>query len=578
MLGLMLTFAVFDADGKQTTGPNGFTLKHAHVSGPDDIPVASAVRVEGAYIRCDPGSHSSVGLCLQFPVEFGTHKALLMLQTCLLPEREEPYVLSVELARHRIMLFLNKLEEWDLFELAADDPVMAQFADAQQLFMRALVMDRGDDRALAQADALGRKSLALAIDAGERLALVQAQRSISLRATNRSYLDATNHYHAITGDTPAAGAPVIIPGAGHVVLSGVAAVGVAVSPGPPGSAAEPLQKFITANCDFITLPMRWVDLEPEEGEYSFAGTDRWIEWAVRSAKLPLVGGPLIDFRPTSVPEWLYIWENDYETLRELVFEHVQAVVTRYRRTIGRWYVVSGLHANNHFRLSLEQVMDLTRIAVLLVRKLQPQARIGIEIAQPWGEYYAATRKSIPPVAYAETLIQANVPFEILGLRVQLGNPAPGQTQRDLMAFSALLDRFAMLEKPIALSCVGVPAGPVGPAVIPQRAAAPMEDSVDAPPPTGLVIDPGSWISPWSDGAQAEFLQQAMAIAAGKPYVQSVCWQELIDGPPGRHASEMPGGGLFTATGMPRGSASKFGQVRQMLREGRGLGVPGARVV
>jgi tripartite-type tricarboxylate transporter receptor subunit TctC len=42
------------------------------------------------------------------------------------------------------------------------------------------------------------------------------------------------------------------------------------------------------------MPMRWIDMEPAEGKYDFSATDRWIEWAVRAAKLPVVGGPLIE--------------------------------------------------------------------------------------------------------------------------------------------------------------------------------------------------------------------------------------------------------------------------------------------
>jgi hypothetical protein len=567
----MLTFAIFEPDG---TPAKAFKVRHAHLFGSEDVPVQGSVRFEDGDLICEPSIQSACGVCLQFPIQCGGREALLTLQTCLLPERDEPYLLSLELARHQIMLFLNKLEDWDLFELQADDPVLAEFDQARQTFMRALVIARGAGASLGEADKLARDALGRTIDAGERLALLQADLNLPKRASNRAYLDAVNHYTTLTGDSPSPGVPITIPGAGHVVLSGVGALGVTVSPGPM---PEVLQKYIVANCDFLTLPMRWVDLEPEEGEYVFTGTDRWIEWAVRTAKLPLVGGPLIDFRPTCVPEWLYIWENDYETLRELVFEHVQTVVTRYRRTIGRWSVVSGLHANNYFRLSLEQVMDLTRIAVLLVRKLQPQARIGIEISQPWGEYYATTRKSIPPIAYAETLVQANVPFEVIGLRIQMGQPAPGQTQRDLMTFSALLDRYAALEKPLAVTCLGVPAAPIAPSSLTARAAAPTEESEVRPAatlPPATAVDPGSWFSPWSDATQAEFLQQAMAIAAAKPFVQSVCWQELID--PARNPPEMPSGGLFTATGTPRAAASKLGQLRQWLREGRSPPVPPAR--
>lgn len=49
--------------------------------------------------------------------------------------------------------------------------------------------------------------------------------------------------------------------------------------------------------------------------------------------MPIVAGPVIDLRRGNVPEWLYMREHDYETLRELVYEHVKNLVTRYRHAL-----------------------------------------------------------------------------------------------------------------------------------------------------------------------------------------------------------------------------------------------------
>src|SRR5262249_15174467 len=136
---------------------------------------------------------------------------------------------------------------------------------------------------------------------------------------------------AAVGGTPGAGggSPSMVKGPDTTggILAQPAAIGGAVNPSP---FAEPPQRVLASACDLLGLPMRWLDMEPEEGKYSFTRTDRWIEWAVRTAKIPVVAGPVIDFRASSVPDWLYIWEHDYETLRELVYEHVKQIVTRYR--------------------------------------------------------------------------------------------------------------------------------------------------------------------------------------------------------------------------------------------------------
>ena len=96
----------------------------------------------------------------------------------------------------------------------------------------------------------------------------------------------------------------------------------------PVQFSESLQNLITTGCDFISLPTRWRDMEPDEGKYAFTPTDRWIEWAVRHSKMPVSAGPVVDLSRSNVPDWLYIWEHDYETLREVVYEHVKNVITR----------------------------------------------------------------------------------------------------------------------------------------------------------------------------------------------------------------------------------------------------------
>ncbi|QYU70968.1 endo-1,4-beta-xylanase [Leptolyngbya sp. 15MV] len=307
--------------------------------------------------------------------------------------------------------------------------------------------------------------------------------------------------------------------------------------------------------------MRWADMEPTEGRYAFARTDKWIEWAVRTAKMPVHAGPLIDFSEICVPEWIYIWEHDYDTLRELVYEHIKSVVTRYRKTVSRWTVCSGLHVNESFAMTLERMMDLTRICALTVRKLQPGAKIQIEIARPWGEYVAGNKRSMPPRLYADMIQQAGVAIDALGLRLQMGQPMPGRGgrgTRDLMALSDLLDRYAEVDKPIAVTAVGVPSAPVPPGPASSRSGS------AATEPAGF------WRSPWSPSAQSAWAKEALRLIASKPYVVSLCWQDLYDLPPGIPAAspqDMPFGGLVTDQGQAKPVASVLAELRRTLRIG-----------
>lgn len=578
----MLAFRCFDSYTGGQGGPHrALDLTQAYGFGQDDVPISAAVIQENDIIRIERTGTDAAGLALQVAARLPDGKGslgLLALQTCLLPDRAEPYTLSLELARHRIMLFLNKLEEWDFFDLAADDPVMVVFERARQAFTSALVTANAHatEADLIRADVLAQDALGLAIDASERLALLNAQRTMPLRQSGQLYARAAQQLQSLTQEAPSPGVPITLPGEHLTVLPGVAQIGCAIS---PVSVSEPVSKALASVCDFITMPMRWLELEPEEGEQAFGPTDRWIEWALKVAKLPVVGGPLLDFRINSTPDWLYIWENDYETLREMIYEHVQAVVTRYRRTISRWTICSGLNTGTSFKLSPEQVMDLTRSCAFIVRKLHPQARIQVEISQPWGEYFSLNRRSVPPLVYADTLIQAGVPLDIIALRLQIAQPLPGQMTRDLMAISAMLDKFAALDRPIAITAVGCPSEAMQPAAPPTRRAAnanPFADELDnedATVDSGPILNPGTWRKPWNESTQADWLAQVVSVCAAKPGVASVCWQDMVEVTGRARPPEMPSGGLITQVGAPKAALSKLALIRTALREGRTVPVP-----
>lgn len=552
----MLRFAVFDDDGPAKT----WILRHAHILGQDGVPAQGDIRFEDGFITCQPVSPDACGLCIQYPVAgikdgqvvegedslFGK----VSLCTSLLPARQEPYLLSLELVRGRIRRFLSKIEDWDLFDLSSDDPIMMLFESARKTFTQALVAQRqseGQGASPLRADRLAKDALALAVEAGEQLALRRAHELAPRRLNGELYAAAVERFSSSSmsdGSKPTG--PVQTPDRNGVVLPGKPQIGCAVN---PAMASMEFQSSVEEIADFVRIPMRWVEMEPEEGKYSFTKTDRWIEWAVRKAKMPIIGGPVIDFRPTSVPEWLYIWENDYETMRELVYEHIRHIVTRYRRTIPTWLIASGIHANDGIAFGFDQIMDLTRICVLATRKLHPAAKVYVEISRPWGEYHASSRRSLPPLLYAEMIQQAGIPVDGLALCIQMGDPQSGQVARDLMAVSDLLDRYGRLGFPITVTAMGVPSMP------PEREMIGIDGE----------HDPGFWHEQWSEQAQASWLRQAMAIAASKPFVQGVCWQGLYDS---QSASEMHCGGLIGEDGVHKASLSALRQVRQAINAGR----------
>ena len=550
----MHKFAVFDHLGPA----KAFVLQHALLYGSDDVALAADFEFDEGIVECHKRSAGAAALALQVDVTDNAAGASsvvtsrLTLRTALLPERAEPYLLTLELARRQVQVLLVKLEEWALFDQPAETPAVAMVHKAVERFTEALVAgrrDRGGNYSLATEEA-AREALRAAIRAGDALCIlaadVQNRRRISgeLAAVLASKPPTT----AIT-DHEAREARHALVGSAGAILPDAALIGCSINP----SVFSPeLGAMIVANCDYINIPMRWNDMEPGEGKYAFAKVDKWIEWAVRTAKLPVVAGPVFDLHPRCVPRWLAIWENDYDTLRDLVIEYLKTLVTRYRRTVSTWTICSGLHAPGGLNLSPEQVMDLTKFAVAVVKKLQPTAKIIVEISQPYGEYNALPRgaRAIPPAVYGELLNQLALPVDSIGLRLQCGHNEPGRATRDMLSMSDMLDRFAAIDRPISLSALGAPSGPInlGP-----------DDA-----------DPGFWRGPWSPESQAQWLAMVGAIAASKPYVSSICWHDLYDTPSpaplGVSAGEMPGGGLTNGNGQPKLALAALGRLRAAVRD------------
>jgi hypothetical protein len=191
-------------------------------------------------------------------------------------------------------------------------------------------------------------------------------------------------------------------------------------------------------------------------------------------------------------------------------------------------------------------MDLTRLVVMVVRKLQPGAKVQVQIDQPWGEYFADSTRAVPPMMYAEMVGQAGVNPDLFALRVEMGQPEQGRSTRDLMAFSAMLDRYAVLEKPLSIAAISAP----------SRHADVDSLGLDAQ------MDPGFWRAPWSPETQVAWMTQFLSVATSKPYIHSVCWHELYE--PAK-AADNKFDGLIDATGHAKSALWRLAEIRQAIR-------------
>jgi hypothetical protein len=487
-LASVLKFAWYP-EGREPRPPD---LRGAYLVGVDEVPVRGELRVDGNIIACESRSREAVGLSVLWPVkDYGT----MQLQTTRLPVRDEPYHLHIELARHRLMRISTKREEWGLFDYPGVEEIAAKVDRARDLFLEALQKTDDPPAAARAAD----RALALAVAASEELCRFHASVFIGRRRQSGGFARDF--------------------------------LGVCLPPAaPPGA----LTKRVAQVFDFVQVPFVWRDVQPEEQHVHYEAIDKWVSRCAK-AGLAVRGGPVLNFGVQFVPDWMYRWENDYETISSFAREHVRRAVERYAGRIESWIVASGLHADSVFSFNFEQIIDLTRTAVRVARQAAPQTRIVLELTQPWGEYFARNQRTAPPLLYAEMAVHSGVGFDAFGLQFLFGLDSEGFHLRDMLQISSLIDRLANLGKPIHVSAVAIP----------SAAAA------------------GVAQSPWSEDAQADWLADFSAIALSKPYVEAVCLQTLTDGV----CSGVPGGGVLRPDLTPKPALERLAEVRRNLGAG-----------
>lgn len=441
-------------------------LDGAFLIGSDGVPLRADILYDEGELRCFKRAQGPAALCLLWPVK---GYGQLMLETTRLVERETPYNLHVELARGRLMKISQKREDWGLYAYPDGADYYRRIDEAKARLVDALTAST-DEAASAAAD----DAIAAAVPTGEELSLFHAELFVQHRKS-----------------------------AGQFVKRPLG-VGVQMSRQDEAYRARVGEAF-----DFTVLPVRWRDIEPKQGIFRWEPMDLWVNWCGQH-RIHVRGAPLITLERSAIPDWVMGAESDYQRMRALLVDHAARTVKRFAHRVQSWEVVRGIHAFNTFHYTLEQLMDLTRSAAQVVKHNAPRSTALISIVIPWGEYYARDPRTIPPSLFADMCVQSGFNFDAFGLHFQFGAPQEGMLVRDMLQISALIDRFANLGKPLHITAVQIPSSSV---------------TGDGPAGTG-----GIWKAPWSEAIQAEWLRAFYEIAFSKPFVETVAWRDLCDGP------------------------------------------------
>ena len=203
---------------------------------------------------------------------------------------------------------------------------------------------------------------------------------------------------------------------------------------------------IVANCQMIVpeSEMKWLELHPTRGEYSFGKADAIMDFA-RQNKIEVRGHTLAWYG--AMPTWTEAIADRAEAERELV-DHIGTVVSRYRGAIPSWDVINEPLADwpdgeSLFRPSVWATRlgpDYLDIALRETAATDPDARLVLNEydVEFKGPRFAARRKAL--IGLLRSLRDRDVPLHAVGLQAHLF--ADRRIDRD--GLQELLAEFAAL--------------------------------------------------------------------------------------------------------------------------------------
>jgi hypothetical protein len=469
-------------------------VRQAYLSGFDRESWPVRVEVAGDTLILERSVSDSGNLHVPWLVE--GHGRLTLASGSLM-ERIEPYLLPLEIARGTIVQVRNQFSEWQSLGLSVPEAVPAKISDAVGRFSLAAVSQ--DDLATSADHA--EAALCLALDAGEMMVAAFTEQAMAVR--HRSEGKLTSLLGADLSD---------ILMDDHIAQ----------------------QLLLTFNA--AQTPLCWREIETTEGTYSWAISDKQIKWG-RANGLKVLGGPLLMLDPHALPDWLYLFEGDFDNLLDFISGYVRKVVQRYRGKVDAWICAGRVNAVEALSISEQERLRLIARIVELVQSLDPETPALVSFDQPWAEYMRQEESDFPPLHFADALIRAGSGVSGLMLEINVGYSPGGSLLRHPLEFNRLLDIWSSFGLPLWLSL-----------------CAPSSDIEDPLAQHKTTVSPGVW----SAAAQQAWVARFVSLSLVKTSVQGVLWNQLLDS----HLHEFPNGGLFDERGQAKPVLSAFAAIRQ----------------
>lgn len=389
--------------------------KDAYICGIEGVPWECKNSISNGVLSIARPVDTSGKLYLTCPTKGIGYRTL---STCSLMPQAEPYPLYLELARGSCYRARSQSSNWERAGLSLGDRFGELLARGTSQFLDA-AETRSDLEECSRSALMAIATLEQAIaDLGESFAL----QSIAYRKQREPQL-------------------------GTLLAGGVV---------PPSPTRSTLNARFQKAFNSAAVRVNWGTIESDAGRYEFDACDRTIHWCSERG-LRVLAGPLVDFRKEMMPPWLYLIEDNFDSLVQSVTQYVQRVVQRYRGSVQLWNCASGLNTPGPVVLDDEQVMRLAVAILQTVRRVDPNTPAIISFDQPFGEYLAKHRDGISALHFADALARSGLGMAGVGLDIRLNYASDATLPRSALDFGQMIDRWATLGMPMLVQLT-IPGG------------------------------------------------------------------------------------------------------------------------
>ncbi len=471
-------------------------VQQAYLTGIDLSAWPVRTAVENGLLIMQRAVSDSANLHIPWPLE---PVGQMIFTSGSLMEQEAPYHLPLEIARGTVNQLLSQLFEWKSIGLIVSRE-LGDLVNESVRQMAAAAVAQDDPVASA---VLAEQVLRTATGAANQLAAAYVEQALLIRSRSSgkiaAFLGADLGANMFDNDT----------------------------------AKNFLLAFSAAN-----VPLRWREVEAVEGHYDWSVCDKQIQWCRRN-NLYVIAGPLLLLDSRALPDWLALWEGDFDNLLNFFSDHIRAVVERYRGLVDIWQCAGRVNTGEVFSLSEEEKLQLAARAIEIARHYDPDTPALVSLDQPWAEYMSRREADYTPLHFADVLIRSDLGLSGVMLEMNVGYYPGGSLPRNPLEVSRQLDAWMTWGLPLWLSICAPSLCDADPMA--QREAA---------------VPPGTW----TPAVQQAWIARYLPLMLAKPGVQGVIWNQLHDSQP----HDFPYGGLFDLRRKPKPALRTLASLRQTI--------------